>query len=327
MIADTLADVLGRFRILSEDEYRVDGVVVRHDPGRARFFSPASGYPAVVAEVAQAIYDRAYTNGDEGRGAYVALPDRNLQQIFAERLARADASRHSWVPGYRLAAVEGDRLRVVGSDGEERFVTPEEFDGASVLFRKGSPLVQPGWFHVRGERDHAFVAEPTVRVYWNVCAAGAGPLVRSVTRRLNAADLAFHFKILDDPQGFRRADSAVLYLPAASWPRAASALRDVHTDVRVWLKPRTPLFTLRLAPGVAVAEDPGNRESFGMNRARLVAEALWDARASPDEDVPAALAARFRREGVPPDRPWLREGSNPADYGLRLEAAEVPTFA
>src|SRR5436305_14389954 len=54
-------------------------------------------------------------------------------------------------------------------------------------------------------------------------------------------------------------------------------LVDVYQAVKDNLKPETPLFTKRLAAGLGFAEDPGNGESFGMSRCRIVAEGLWSA--------------------------------------------------
>jgi HopA1 effector protein family len=42
-------------------------------------------------------------------------------------------------------------------------------------------------------------------------------------------------------------------------------------------KLQTPLLAKRMAPGVALAEDPNNGESFGQHRSRLLAEALYAA--------------------------------------------------
>src|SRR5581483_2557013 len=119
---------------------------------------------------------------------------------------------------------------------------------------------------------------PLVRVYWHLAPQGAAPLLAAATRALRKAKAAFMLKLMDDPQSYRRADSAVLYVPAGEWPRAAAALPRVHAAVAPYLRRAAPLFTLRLAPGVGLAEDPGGDESFGLHRSRLVAEGLFAAR-------------------------------------------------
>jgi len=78
------------------------------------------------------------------------------------------------------------------------------------------------------------------------------------------------------------------------------------------LRPATPLLTLKLHDGIGLAEDPGNGESFGMNRSRLVAQAVWDgyARGMQSEEARMAeVAIQFQRHGLSLDRPHLRAAS------------------
>ena len=71
-------------------------------------------------------------------------------------------------------------------------------------------------------------------------------------------------------------------------------------------RPRVPAFTLPLAPGVGLAEGPG--ESFGEHRCGLLADGILDAR---DQGARGHVArsecaiARFARAGVEIDVPYL----------------------
>jgi hypothetical protein len=40
------------------------------------------------------------------------------------------------------------------------------------------------------------------------------------------------------------------------------------------MRPGTPVFTKFLAPGLGLAEDPGQGDSFGQHRCRLLADAM-----------------------------------------------------
>ena len=76
----------------------------------------------------------------------------------------------------------------------------------------------------------------------------------------NRARLPFKIKVPDDPDRFDRCDSAVVYVPKDACREAADLLADVYRQVSLHLKPETPVFTKRLAPGVGLAEDPGRSE-------------------------------------------------------------------
>jgi len=87
---------------------------------------------------------------------------------------------------------------------------------------------------------------------------------------------------------------------------------DLHRTVSTHLARRTPMFTKRLARGLAVAEDPGDGRSFGQHRCQLVAEGLvraFENGTTALSDVSGAIAGRFAEEGLTITRPWLNAGS------------------
>jgi hypothetical protein len=108
----------------------------------------------------------------------------------------------------------------------------------------------------------------------------------------------------------------VLYVARRHWPIAAELSMAARERIAGGMGIETPLFTRALAPGLALAEDPGTAESFGSHRCRLVAEGVWRAwrggATSPDARL-AAVEDAFREGGVDPERPWLAAGS-PARY-------------
>jgi hypothetical protein len=93
-------------------------------------------------------------------------------------------------------------------------------------------------------------------------------------------------------------------------------------EVAAALRPATPLFTLPLAPGIGLAEDPNTGESFGMHRCRLTAEGIVDAWSRGEQSGAArlaAIAAAFTRAGCDLDRPYL----SPASADLEPPPARV----
>ena len=92
-------------------------------------------------------------------------------------------------------------------------------------------------------------------------------------------------------------------------------LPGLYDTVMSGLRRTTPMFTRRLAGGLAVAEDPGDGRSFGQHRCQLVAEGIVRAFAATKvgaDEMTTAIAARFAEEGLTVARPWLSAGSRTA---------------
>jgi hypothetical protein len=105
---------------------------------------------------------------------------------------------------------------------------------------------------------------------------------------------------------------AVVYLAKRLFPFVADLLQEVYPDVRPFLGPEVPFLTWRLAPGVAVAEDPGTGESFGQHRCRLLAEACWSCFLRGDQEAPSRLEELHRlaaAQGANPERLHLNADS------------------
>ena len=169
-----------------------------------------------------------------------------------------------------------------------------------------------GYYAVFGDADRGQDEEhepsDIVRFYWHLTAEGALPWIRALTGRFNAAGVAFHAKVLTDPASYVRADAGVLYVERRDVARAMDLLPDLHVCARPGLRSTTPMFTKRLAPGLAVAEDPGDGRSFGQHRCQLIAEALvraFEAAAVGFDSRWQAVVDRFADEGLSVVRPWL----------------------
>jgi hypothetical protein len=180
---------------------------------------------------------------------------------------------------------------------------------ATVFFPKESLTLQPGFYFAFGET----VTEPSdeyglIRFYWNINHQGAVRLIELCTRELNRFLVPFRIKCLTSCSQYTRLDAAVLYLNKRYYRIARELLTGVHEDLAGFLGPETPLFTKRLAPGLALAEDPGNGESFGTDRCRILAEAIWSAYQRGEQGVAERLvevAKQFKAYGLDLDRPYL----------------------
>ena len=107
------------------------------------------------------------------------------------------------------------------------------------------------------------------------------------------------------PAGGRELDRS------CSCPCLYIALRlafEIYADVKQYLKPHTPLFAKQLAPGLGLAEDPANGQSFGMNRCGMLAQAMVGAYRKGQQTQKtrmAELRTLFDQAGLNLDRPYL----------------------
>ena len=273
----------------------------------------------LVAALREELYSSFYTTG----GA-VPVRQGRVQPVgsdpqLAAALSAANAGSGSWEAGWMVDRYDGNeaivatqRLRVRVSTAECRAedggpIRPGA--GVSVRLPKELPARSPGFFMVLGTADFdGITSGATLRVYWHITPSGAPALVRALTSRLNAETVPFRLKVANHPSRFDRGDAAVLYLPVGAFEGVRALLADVAVTMASRLRPRTPAFTLALAPGVGLAESPATGESFGEHRCRLVADGIVGA----DERGVAPGAARVEavieslaEKGVKIDSPYL----------------------
>jgi hypothetical protein len=205
---------------------------------------------------------------------------------------------------------------------------PDVRPGVEVAVRLPNDLPHrsPGFYTALGDVALPDTdAGPLVRIYWNLTPAGAPHALRIVTTALNAARIPFRFKVADAPAGFARRDAGVLYLLARHYPTVAELLSARYVRLRDTLGPGTPAFTKQLAPGLALAEDPGDGGSFGLHRCGLVAQALVQTRQPRHRSPGARLAAvseHLLAHGIDPDAPHLNPGST-GDYPVLAATASA----
>ncbi len=248
---------------------------------------------------------------------------------FVEALAAANTGRGSREPGWEVVSAIADQV-VVERDGLTLWITPGDVvdpprgglqPGARVSVRLPNELrkLSPGFYMALG--DGGFEAEqPTaiVRFYWHLASASAPRLINALTSRLNKARLPFRVKVVNDPARYTRCDAGVLYVHGRDYELAARAVRATYGELAAGLRRATPAFAKPLAPGLAVAEDPGSGDSFGMHRARLLAEGIVHAHEQGpggSADAIDAVAERFAQDGFDLDAPYLNPGS-PDRYAL-----------
>lgn len=166
---------------------------------------------------------------------------------------------------------------------------------------------------------------PLLRFYWNLTPDGAINCMRAASLGLNRARVPFQLKILVDPTRFDRCDPVVLYLPYGRYPGVRQFIKDLAHQLAQHLRMGTPALTKRLIDGVAVAEDPGYGQSFGLHRCALLAECALralDEGVRREEDRLALATRMFNEAGVSLDAPYLQPGS--PDRYRELAAVSIP---
>lgn len=264
-----------------------------------------------------------------------AVSRSTMRSPFVTALSSANAGRGAHESGWKVHAIDAEHV-VVERRGLRAWARPDEIcqvagrldPGTAIAVRVPNELrnALPGFYIAIGDEEllPSEVA-PIVRLYWNVVADAAPALMRSTTSRLNAAGVPFRFKMLEDPGRFNRCDAAVLYMPIGQFAAAAQVVAAIHQEVREDLGIRIPALTKHLGKGLALAEDPGGGDSFGLHRCRLVAEGIvWahEHRLRSSHKRLAAVMACFRAAGLDGDKPYLNAGSEDT-YSTLVRPAET----
>ena len=246
--------------------------------------------------------------------------DADGDAAFVQQLSEANAGagcgppgggRAHAAPGALLVRRAGLTLRAEPQDCRTRDDRPPEARAAVLVrFPKELRRLSPGFYMALGDTALS-LEDPVVRLYWNVAAGGAVPFMAVGTHALNASGLAGRLKVVNDPGGFDRCDTAVLYLRRDDFGRAGRLIAELRSEVAPWLREGSPAFTKPLAPGLSVADDPGGGESFGLSRCALIAEGVLRAYERGDPAA-ATVRATLAERGVDPRAPFLAPGRTDA---------------
>ena len=235
-----------------------------------------------------------------------------------ESLSQANTGSGGWQRGWIIQRVEGEELvvatdrlraRVAIADCKSASNAIRAGDAVSIRLPKELPDHSPGFYTAVCETPSDLMPSASIiRVYWNIDDTGAPTLVRALTTLLNARAVPFRLKVADHPSRLKRCDAAVLYVPIDTFAELREPLGDVAITLKGQLGRHIPAFTLELAPGVGLAEDPGDAGSFGVRRCGLVAEGIVRAHEHGVSDAQARLAevaACFDEADVLIDAPYL----------------------
>ena len=274
--------------------------------------------PPDTATLTALLYDHWYAR----HHGTVRLPPA-FPPNLVEVLRTADTRAATWEDGWvcdrvhvdgRAIARRGHEVRMLDRCDHLHATRPGAHvrAGDELLVAGRRERVDPteGWWRLAAARWR-FTRPPArlVRLFCHLDVASLPLLVTAVTSRLDGlgGGPAWQLKVATDPRLHARADAAVLYLDADGLAGAVDAVAAIVKELSSHGRPPTPPLARQVAPGFAVAVDPGGEESFGTHRCRLLAEALqgWDP-GTGSEVALTRIATRLEADDIDPVQPERR---------------------
>ncbi|MDJ0675019.1 MAG: T3SS effector HopA1 family protein [Calothrix sp. MO_167.B42] len=228
---------------------------------------------------------------------------------FYHRLHDSNSGEGYFEPGWSILREESDGTLVVTRgrlrlhiERDKHLPASDKFAtvGDCVAIRTPKNRVQNGFYAAIGNvgtnrLDSSEDSPVLVRIYFNLTPDGAVGVMSSLTRQLNEMAIPFRFKVLYNPKDYERHDAGVLYFNKSDYKAVREVLKTIYAQHQFHFHPEVPLFTMQLAPGLGLAEEPdqkfAERESFGMNRCQIVANGLLSARHQGDDSTGARMRA------------------------------------
>lgn len=273
------------------------------------------------------IYSHYYTqrqtlNNDTPQDTKTSKIDRE----YVSFLEKANPSEERWDKDWKIDSVDYQAQHIIVSKGGYRrqiiagefvkqdFSQPlKEGTLVNIFLRKGSNEAEGGFYHVFGNTLADDDARQIVRFYFHLKDSGSPILIGTLCKALNDYQIPFHFKCLNTPIFYQRADAGVLYVDKKYHAIVADLIIQNYPSVSEHFNDDVPLFTLKLCKGVGFAENPINpNDSFGTHRSRLISQAIiesFEQQKSKNEWL-NAIEMTFEKNRISLDKPFLNPFSN-----------------
>ena len=318
---EQVAAALDALTVRSPRSYSWLGQVFERDDAAAR------GRPDGPGRIADQIHARLYGDFFLTGAPSPASGPRSwrldlARGVATERLSAANRGTGARDPGWTVRRLDGSSV-VVARDGLEVWARRDQVvdlgegtgEGAAVALtvpneRRGA---SEGFYTLLGDAGAGGATTAVDRFYWHLRHDGGVALVEAASDLLNREGMPFRMKTVNDPRAIRRCDTAVLYTPRDMRREAVELAGRLHRRVTGWMRSAVPALTLRLAPGLGFAEDPGGGQSFGAHRCRLITDSVMDSWERGERSASRRLdrvRELFSREGIDLARPYLGPGSS-----------------
>jgi hypothetical protein len=238
---------------------------------------------------------------------------------FVRHLSAANTGNGYCSEGWNIHTVRGCNVVVRGA-GLELWVRPRDcLLPRDALLESGTRLglrfpkeflsISPGFYVALGDKELVGdSSQALVRFYWNLTPEGSISFMRKATFLLNKAEVPFKIKVVNDPVRFTRRDAVVLYIHKVDYRHVCKLMERIYPQVVRSLKNGEPAFTKQLAMGVGLAEDPGQGESFGSHRCRILAESLvraYEQRKKSVQEQLRVVTECFQENGINLNKPFV----------------------
>lgn len=244
-----------------------------------------------------------------------------ITAAFMHSLTLANKSKSGFDNSWIIEQILPGNVLEVKKGYEKRRTYPGEYitdtlnfgiaPGSKVHIVRKKELIDTGsgFYYAFGDATETF--DNIVRIYWNIIPQGAALLTEKITTDFNRYKIPFRFKCLNQPKYYERNDSAVLYLENRHFNAACFIINSFYPDMIPYIKPDIPLFAKRLKNGVGFAEDPGNAQSFGMDRCKKLSISILAAtsKTTNQSDLFNILPAEMESVGLSLETPYLNYNS------------------
>ena len=272
------------------------------------------------AALCQALYQHFYRHGYARPIRWEANVGHTGDGAFVQTLTRAHKSL-GWIDnGWQVIKVIPPRA-IIQKAGLRLTTFIDELETSADITDLGSEIVglrrpsrlaglSPGYYMVASDAPLEKGSGGMLRHYWNVAAKDAPELIRVLSESLNNEAIRFRLKTANAPAGYDRCDSAVLYTCTADYDRLYDLLGKVLCLPAVRLAAAVPVFCKALAPGLGLAEDPPDQQSFGLNRCSLLSQGFLKAPNHSNTKVRFERTVEtFETAGISLSTPYLNPGS------------------
>lgn len=217
------------------------------------------------------IYSRYYARPSPLKNSVVFMDDR-----FMAELSRANGGSGTVDSGWRRR----DRGSAIPTytKGEFGVIGPTGYAGSGstdLHLGKEFRYLHTPYYYALGNAcilEHS--ADPVHRFYFALLPNAAVDFIRHATHVMNRQGTPFRAKVGVLPALFERADCAVIYIYGDTLTQHLPAISAIASELAGRLRAKTPMFTLRLMPGVGYAQDPRGGRSFGYSRSQLLADVI-----------------------------------------------------
>lgn len=287
----SLEQILESFEIRSSSSYIFNGnVYTVKKSKRSVNLTPEKSSPLVKSIQLTFYHTLHCKNIDFANGSMRFSYD--IERRFVDLLSQANSSNGMWEYGWEIMEIkeDGNDKTIKVKNGDDMILYQDTnqfrtFDGQFEVGKKGSIFMPKemrhmsyGFYTAIGNTSDEYPSDIVVRMYWNINSSGAPILLKHITTELNTADIPFQFKTLSNPFDYKRTDAAVLYIKKKYLQQCSNQLLQIYEKIKNFLKSETSLFVKKIYPGIGIAEDISESESFGENRTRILAEAISTAK-------------------------------------------------